>query len=394
MRNETFVHLEECEQRFSDWLFLSALPLWNSKGIDLQAGGFHETIGMDGTIQECPRRARVQGRQSFVFALAGKLGWSGPWRAGAEHGLEYLDCRYRSGEGLYHTQVLADGAVFDPAVMTYDQAFVLLAAAQLYEMRRDREDLKTFARSLMKRICILRRCSGGGFGETGARKYLSNPQMHLLEAALFWVPLDRDPIWMEVAGEIVGLALSRFIDAKSGALFEEFGENWFVPEDTETLSIEPGHQFEWAWLLEKWAVLTEQNEAHIAAQALFGAGKLGVDDVRNVAIDELDHEFKPRRDTARLWPQTERLKAAAILYDSAKEKAATEYEKEVVSAAESLWRYLEVPLKGLWRDKMLPDGSFVDEPAPASSFYHIIMGVDALAFARNSGIRRHGIQEV
>jgi mannose-6-phosphate isomerase len=389
MSNATFERLEALEQQFSEWLFLSALPLWNSAGIDMQAGGFHEAIGMKGAIRDCPRRARVQGRQSFVFALAGKLGWGGPWCAAAEHGLEYLDRCYRGDDGLYHTQVLADGTLSDPAVMTYDQAFVLLAAAELYEMRRDREDLKIFARSLMRRICLLRRCPEGGFWEVGPRKYLSNPQMHLLEAALFWAPLDRDPIWMEVAGEIVSLALNRFIDPKHGALFEEFGENWSVSEDTETLSIEPGHQFEWAWLLEKWTVLTDSNEAHIAAEVLFGAGRLGVDVTRNVAIDEVDHGFKPRRDTARLWPQTERLKAAVILYDSANEKAASQYEQEIVSAAESLWRYLEVPLKGLWRDKMLPDGSFVDEPAPASSFYHIIMGVDALISAKNSGLRRY-----
>ena len=29
------------------------------------------------------------------------------------------------------------------------------------------------------------------------------------------------------------------------------------------------------------------------------------------------------------------------------------------------------PDSGLWRDKMQADGSFVDEPAPASSLYHI-----------------------
>ncbi|HEX6866534.1 MAG TPA: AGE family epimerase/isomerase [Caulobacteraceae bacterium] len=33
---------------------------------------------------------------------------------------------------------------------------------------------------------------------------------------------------------------------------------------------------------------------------------------------------------------------------------------------------METPVPGLWRDRMKADGSFIDEPAPASSFYHIV----------------------
>jgi mannose-1-phosphate guanylyltransferase/mannose-6-phosphate isomerase len=227
--------------------------------------------------------------------------------------------------------------------------------------------------------------------ESGTKRYLSNPQMHLLEATLFWAPLDDDPIWMEVAGELVSLALDRFIDPSRKALLEEFGANWSVSEDPETLSIEPGHQFEWAWLLEKWSLLTGSKEAHEGALSLFAAGCLSLDKTRNVAVDEVDHAFKPKRNTARLWPQTERLKAAAILYCSAEDDVSSRYEVEVVCAAKSLWRYLEVPLKGLWFDKMLSDGSFVAEAAPASSLYHIIMAVDALIAAQKIGIRRYSL---
>jgi mannose/cellobiose epimerase-like protein (N-acyl-D-glucosamine 2-epimerase family) len=30
---------------------------------------------------------------------------------------------------------------------------------------------------------------------------------------------------------------------------------------------------------------------------------------------------------------------------------------------------------GLWRDKYQPDETFVEEPAPASSFYHIVLSI-------------------
>ena len=53
-------------------------------------------------------------------------------------------------------------------------------------------------------------------------------------------------------------------------------------------------------------------------------------------------------------------------------------------AADGLWTYLDTPVVGLWRDKMLDDETFVDEPAPASSFYHIIGAISALTAWRNA----------
>ena len=41
---------------------------------------------------------------------------------------------------------------------------------------------------------------------------------------------------------------------------------------------------------------------------------------------------------------------------------------------------------GLWRDKRLPDGTFVYEAAPTSSFYHIMAAFDELgALSRTPG---------
>ncbi len=80
------------------WLTQEALPLWAANGVDRVHGGFHELLGADGEPVASPRRARVQGRQSFVFAYAGRLGWDGPWRACATVGLDYLERHYRRAE--------------------------------------------------------------------------------------------------------------------------------------------------------------------------------------------------------------------------------------------------------------------------------------------------------
>ena len=50
-----------------------------------------------------------------------------------------------------------------------------------------------------------------------------------------------------------------------------------------------------------------------------------------------------------------------------------------VAAAKAVMLYFDTPIAGLWRDKLLADGSWIDEPAPASSFYHIIDALRVLA---------------
>src|SRR3984957_2098728 len=93
---------------FRVWLFDNALPLWSTNGVDPSFGGFQEAVNLDGSAPVSARRARVQGRQSFVFSQAGKMGWSGPWQEMAELGLSCLVARYRRPDGLFSILVSAD----------------------------------------------------------------------------------------------------------------------------------------------------------------------------------------------------------------------------------------------------------------------------------------------
>ena len=81
-----------------------------------------------------------------------------------------------------------------------------------------------------------------------------------------------------------------------------------------------------------------------------------------MVINELWDDFSVRETTARLWPQTERLKAEVQFGSQA----------DQIAAAEALRLYLATPALGVWHDKLRADGTFIDEPAPATSFYHIL----------------------
>jgi mannose-6-phosphate isomerase len=115
---------------------------------------------------------------------------------------------------------------------------------------------------------------------------------------------------------------------------------------------------------------------------LFQIGtEFGVDRGRGVAFNALRDDLTPLDLSARLWPQTERIKAAVVLAAAAAEDQAERnlLLVEAVAAVKGLMLYLETPVRGAWRDKLEPSGVFVEEPSPASSLYHIVCAIRELA---------------
>jgi mannose/cellobiose epimerase-like protein (N-acyl-D-glucosamine 2-epimerase family) len=107
----------------------------------------------------------------------------------------------------------------------------------------------------------------GGFNESTPTDppLHSNPHMHLFEACLAWNAIDSDPKWRALADEIAGLALSKFISAETGALREFFDDQWNPAPGVAGRIWEPGHQYEWAWLLLRWGKLAGRPDAIAAA---------------------------------------------------------------------------------------------------------------------------------
>ena len=375
---QTRLALADWKIRYRDWLLTAALPLWWTAGADRRRGGFHEVLTLDG--QPPPpvaRRARVQARQAFSFMQGRALGWSGPAQEAARHAIDYLIARFQRPDGQFRTLVDADGNALDDTAMLYDQAFALLAMCVCGRIFGLEQDMAQRAEALLHAICRGRRHDSGGFVEAGAQPFVSNPHMHLLEAALAWAECNGATHWEQLADELVTLACERFIDSRAGFLREYFTAAWEPAEGDLGHVVEPGHQFEWSWLLARWARRRNSGRVYDAAVTLFKSGEHGVDAARHVAMDELADDLAVRSFRARLWPQTERLKAALLLGD-ASASAKASYEAAALDAAEGLWRYLDTSMRGLWHDKLGADDTFLNEPAPASSFYHIVGAIAAL----------------
>jgi mannose/cellobiose epimerase-like protein (N-acyl-D-glucosamine 2-epimerase family) len=313
----------------------------------------------------------VQARHVYVFAEAVKAGWPGPWTQAARHAADFVVERQAGPDGLLRAKVTADGEVIDATPWIYDQAFGLLALASAQGLWPETGRWRAQAVQLRGALQTLRNRSGG-FREAGPEPFQANCHMHMLEAALAWHAIDPAGGWGDLADEIVDMALSRFIAPQQPRIIEFFNEDWSPRRDADGLHLEPGHQFEWAWLLHGWqdqgrGTLPPRLVSDLLQAGLSGIGPHGT------AVNRRDETGRIVDGAARLWPQTEWARAVLLL--------APDDEASAVRALAAIGRFTQAAIPGLWVDHVDADGRPVPGRAPASSLYHL-MGVALAAELR------------
>ncbi|MEO0546539.1 MAG: sugar phosphate nucleotidyltransferase [Pseudomonadota bacterium] len=409
--------LDDAYARLKSWFETAALPLWSIIGFDHELGLWRESLTLAGQPSSEPMRARVQGRQNTVFARGGLAGWRGPWQALLRHSAEGLANHYVLKEGrsagLLRSLVSPDGSALDDTALLYDQSFQLLAEVNgapqtggevtarvdpAEERSRLYEGLNTpLARTVAASF------GEAGFGVTGLYReaplddadkgrHLANPVMHVFE-----VLLDRldnlptgtdDPsvaqqksATLSEAQALVSFALKHFIDAKTGIVREVCDEAWQPITEGAAGQLEPGHHFEWAWLLIRYARLSGDARCVAIAQALYRTALFGYSPQSGAVVQFMDAAGRRTSQTARLWAQTEWLKASLALMHALPEDQSDlikQYEGQAIKAVNVMLAYMQTDVHGLWYDKLHNDGTFVQENSPASSLYHIASAIDVL----------------
>jgi mannose-6-phosphate isomerase len=353
------------------WLLDSAFPLWADKGFDSRTGLFQEKLDAAGNPVAGPRRVRVQARQVFCYALAGRMGWSGPWRERVEAGFETLNRAARAEGGAVGHLLDVRGGLPDARRDLYDQAFAMFACAHAApvapQAAKRANEIADFIDHNWKQ-------ASGGYSDgevepAGIRR--QNPHMHMLEASLALCAHVGAARWRPLAQSMYALFKGHFFEPNQGVLREFFDADWKPAPGEKGAILEPGHHFEWCWLLTRYAEEVG-DDVRADADRLFDYGiKHGIG-AHGLAMDEMLETGGVKSGGARLWPQTERLKAALVQVEQGGDPAFA------VTAYDELKRYLDRPGPGLWADRAREDGSFVDEPSPASSFYHIALALDEL----------------
>lgn len=365
------------------WLFDHALPIWWNTGGDLAKGGFYEKINLDGTPCDVNRRTRVAARQVYSYALAQTMGYQGETNAAIDQGLKWLSGPAQNPEsGMLYAVLTPDGRVVKGDFDFYDHAFAMLAYASAFKVRPDDKSLEAAAVAIRDTILKTYAHPVRGFEESVPRSLplKANPHMHMFEACLAWMEAGGDDVWQSTAAMIADLCIEKFLHPDNGSLREFFDGDWRALSGEMGRIVEPGHQFEWAWLFLRWAKKSGNDTYLEPARRLIGIAEIyGTDTKRGVSFNEMWDDFSPKDTKARLWPQTERMKAYVKLADAATTQADKEAAiAKAIEAAHGLELYLSTEIVGLYRDRMQVDGAFEIEPAPASTLYHIICAIDEL----------------
>jgi mannose-6-phosphate isomerase len=372
------IPLVKHSRHLTNWLHDYALPLWLERGFE-ESGGFSESLTLDGQGTSADRRSRIYPRQIYCYAEAGARGWLGGWERPVRSGMAQFERVYRLESGFYGAIAAVDGRLIDDSFDLYNQAFAILAFCYTAKALPDTAVMMSDrAHSLLNALKTQYAHPKAGFYATASLPLCSNPHMHLFEAALACEEqLGFDPAtWAGLADQLAELCISRFVDAETGVLREFFDGDWRPAEGIPGRIVEPGHQFEWAWLLARWGERRKRTDALSAAKRLFQIGENnGICQDRNVAVMALLDDFSVHDPMARLWPQTEWLKAAMRLAVMSNGEERQRYLASARRAARALDLFLDTSIVGLWRDKLLQDGSFIEEAAPTSSFYHVLCAI-------------------
>jgi mannose/cellobiose epimerase-like protein (N-acyl-D-glucosamine 2-epimerase family) len=355
------------------WLFDQALPFWSAHGLDREHGGYVEQLSLDGRDAAVDfKRTRVACRQIYVFSHAATMGW----RAGetlAETGIVYLTERAWLGPDKGFAKLTTrDGRVLDPTPDLYDLAFVLFAFAWRHRAMKDALSLVWMHRTMDFIEQHMRHPGELGFWHQlppeGFR--LQNPHMHLTEACLAAFEATGEQRFADHAKALVKLFQTKFFDAASGTLAEYFNDDWSRAAGEDGRVTEPGHQLEWAWILNSARKLLGLDTAAEIRAAIQFAEKHGVDHRTAVTYNTVRDDGTPIDRGSRTWPNTERLKAAVALYELDGVDPAPVIDPTVELL---LQRYLSHNPPGTWIDAFDGDGKPTARNVPASTLYHVFL---------------------
>jgi mannose-6-phosphate isomerase len=357
------------------WLRVAAWPIWLARGIDRERGGFFEALSLDTkTCSADFRRLRVVARQIYVFSEAHRTGSLGAAEA-VRIGLRFLERHAMHPEGGYAWRFDLDHRAIDLTRDLYDHAFVLLALSSATAVE-PAEKLRPEALHLLDWIEREFPHPQGGYLESlpHSTPRRQNPHMHLLEALLVAYEAFGDARFIECAHQLVGVFALRLFDAETGALPEYFDEALRPVRNGGVFLVEPGHHCEWVWLLHRYQALSAPRAdlQEISRRLMAFVDRFGIDPVHGGLVDVLDSQGNLVEPTARLWPQTERLKAEFL-------RAEPDPTRQT-QALSSLAAFLRPD--GLWHERRDPSGLYRLLPAPASSLYHITAAILTVARLR------------
>ncbi|WP_439877199.1 AGE family epimerase/isomerase [Pseudomonas prosekii] len=345
------------QQHFEDVI----VPLWQGPGWNADMALPYEAL--DAEHQPLPPqryRAMACARQLYLFSsLIGQLP-AAEERAAAL--FRSLQQHFHDAEhGGWFYSIDAQGAPLDQRKDLYTHAFILFACAHYWD--KVREPLVESVLNAALQVIAQRFATDDGLYEASLERDwsslnsgpLQNPLMHLAEAFLATLSVREDAAAEDALLKLCTAMQEQFVDPQTRVLMEKpLGavDNWF----------EPGHQFEWYFLLES-SPLLRSSQLHESLDRAFAlTERLGVDEHSGAVLAMLDLQDggSAKDSTQRIWAQAEYLRALTLR---------THSEAPVLRQLQALQqRFLHV---GGWFECRDEAGEVSRKDMPSTTPYHL-----------------------
>ena len=336
------------------------LPIWRDVGFNVETQLPFEAVDpvVHQPLPVSRYRAMACARQLFVFSRAGELDHAAKLFESLVHNFHDVT------RGGWYFSVGPDLVPLDTTKDLYTHAFVIFACSE-YLMRSGAPQAERVLRDTVELIeaRFPAHAQGGLLNGALDRNFeqvvtspIQNPIMHLAEAYLAAKAATGDGSFDEALRRIARMMESTFLDSKTGCILE-------LPCGTEANRIEPGHQFEWFYLVQSgslgWAgerLSESMNRAFEFAQ------RHGIDSATKGVRAALNLDASVQDATERIWAQTEYLRALALQEGGAQSHMLVEQIPAVSS------KFLSQ--RG-WIECLADDGRTVRSDMPSTTPYHL-----------------------
>ncbi|MCF7701771.1 AGE family epimerase/isomerase [Loktanella sp. M215] len=297
--------------RGAPWFVTDFLPRWLGRAM-MPDGSVIEALNLAGEAEKLAPTTLTQARTVFALSHLYLATRDDRLRQAALAVYGFMDGALRDKDGGYRQSTQ------NALRRSYDQSFALLALTTLQRIEPGAvpesriTDLWHFTQTTLTEPATGALWEDDAMAATGAvpdALRAQNPHMHMLEATLQALEMTGDPAWLDRATHLVQCAARHFIDPATGAIREFVGPDLAPLATPKGARREPGHQYEWAWLLQRYAdfggdaaarVMADRMIAFVTARGLRRDGPMA-----GTPFDALDATGAQTEATHLLWPLTE-----------------------------------------------------------------------------------------
>ncbi|MBM6551217.1 AGE family epimerase/isomerase [Marinomonas ostreistagni] len=352
-------------------VFQGLIPNWVAHGLTNQ-GYSLESLTLEWHNNPVGRiRLLTQCRQLYTLSHATQLGYISGYDSQIESLFHFILQHYWVDERWIFS-LNEELTPLDRKSDAYALAFILLAFSHYYKLTGNKHAL-TYMQQTHEFLCQNMRHPAGGFYEEypldPQQTRRQNPHMHLLEGYVAAYQVSQAPVYLETIIELCELAHEHFVDADSDTLREFFQGDLSLDPETGHL-VEPGHHFEWVWLLYQTYSLTGRAQDLALAKRLWHSANQYGHAANGGIINSFDGNTGATIDAEkRIWPITEYLKACCVIT-----LTETERQQRLEDALNFIEQHYFID-NGRWIEYLDAQNHSKDYPLPGTTGYHIFLGV-------------------